>query len=87
MMLTVERVTIPLAIVAFVAMLAVAVGSAGPDRTAWVVLLFAAGSAAMSAKNSYGAKEPPFSRSVSKRVLFLSLGIFVLFAGGLLFGA
>ena len=87
MKITVERVTVPLAIVSFGAMIAVYfLVSSESDRFAPVIVLSCLGSAAIAARNAYGSSEPPFSRSVSRRLLALILITLAIFVGAWLFG-
>jgi hypothetical protein len=87
MKITVERVTVPLAIVSFGAMIAVYfLVSSESDSVAPVIVLSCLGSAAIAARNAYGSSEPPFSRSVSRRLLALILIALAIFVGAWLFG-
>jgi hypothetical protein len=87
MKITIERVTVPLAVVSFGAMMAVYFLLPNEsDRFGPIIVLSCLGSAAIAARNAYGSSEPPFSRSVSKRLLVLTLITLAIFVGAWLFG-
>ena len=87
MKITVDRVTVPLAVVSFGAMIAVYfLAHIESNRITPVIVLSCLGTAAMAIRNAYGTSEPPFSRSVSKRLLALTLITLAIFVGAWFFG-